>query len=79
MASTNDWSEAEVVRARSEGWRLATTVDNGSTRPYLMIAAAAGKILNDRDAQRLVIEQAKAGSVFHQSALKIMALSRLKK
>lgn len=75
------WSNEDRAAARSEGWRLAETIDMGSKRPYLMVATAmTTKVLGfgtDQLATKYVTQQAQLGGALHQRALAISIRSRM--
>lgn len=73
-----DWTDPDQQRAVLEGWRLADVVDNGQSHLYLMILPTDKRFKNSTQASSLVIERARAGSVFHQRALSVATLSRLR-
>lgn len=65
-------------RANAEGWRLVTTFNNGDTHPLWDIVAFGGKFKSDRDASLAVINAARNGSALHQTAMKLVADSRMR-
>jgi hypothetical protein len=70
------WDSTREQRANSEGWRLATTIDNGDTHPVYDVATYGPKFKHDRDAVNGVIAAARSGSEFHQQALQLVIASR---
>lgn len=64
------------VRAKSEGWRLATTVNSGERHPFYMVAGVAPH--SDKAAIAHVINLARSHSKFHQNALRIAAESLIR-
>lgn len=69
-------SLAEIlVAGQREGWKLTTTIDNGTTRPYYDIV---GLTMSDRDACRFVMRQAKTNSSLHLEAIRLVMHSRAK-
>ena len=74
--ATTSWTAEDAARAKDEGWRMVDVVDNGSARPYVMIAGLGP--LSDRTASTLVLDRAKQGSSFHVAALRFMLMSRLR-
>lgn len=66
--------EIEAAGQR-EGWRLVTTIDNGTTHPYYDIA---GTQFSDAAARQLVAAKAKRNSAVHQEAMRLVMHSRVK-
>jgi len=73
------WDAASSARAAQEGWRLITTIDNGTAHPYFDVAACQGKFRSDAAAQLFVIDAARSGSKFHINALSLVVNSRVRK
>ena len=71
-------TEAEASQARREGWRLADTIDLGSSHVYLLITPTDSRFKNSHSAVAFVVDQARRGSTLHRDALQIMAVSRLR-
>lgn len=63
------WSKPEEQRAATEGWKLVTTFENGSTEPRYEVVPAK--------AMAFIVDRAKGMSVFHLNTLKLLAGSRL--
>ena len=73
-----NWTEVEANQAQREGWRLADTIDNGTSYVYLLITPADARFKNSQTAASFVIDQARRGSGFHREALQLMIVSRLR-
>lgn len=70
------WTDAAAAQARTEGWCLADTIDNGTTHVYSLITPADSRFKNSYQAAAFVVDRARAGSSMHQHALKLVAVSR---
>lgn len=68
----------QQAQANTEGWRLVTTFNNGDTHPLWDIAVFGGKFKSDRAASLAVINAARNGSTLHQTAMKLVADSRMR-
>lgn len=74
-----NWDKTMAERAAVEGWRLITIVDNGTTRPYLMIGRTEQSTLpSDQRAGEHVVHMARQISSLHQHALQLVMQSRVK-
>lgn len=72
------WDPSLIDRAKAEGWKLVTTIDNGTTHPYLMVCSHGGPFPNDLAAGAFVVSRAREGSALHRHALQLVAASRLR-
>lgn len=72
------WTDAASQQARIEGWRLADTIDNGTSHVYLLITPTDTRFKNTYEAAAFVVDRARVGTALHQAALRLMALSRLR-
>ena len=67
--------EALNAVGKTQGWRLVTTIDNGTAHPYWDIAGIG---VPDQQAKRFVLAQAKTGSKTHQQVMQLLLQSRTK-
>jgi hypothetical protein len=75
------WTQAAEAQAHAEGWQLADVIDNGDTHAYRLVMPAGprGKLFkNTQQVTAFVVGCARNGSAFHQQALRLMTLSRLR-
>jgi hypothetical protein len=72
------WDSTHQDRAKAEGWRLVTTINNGDGHPLWDVATHGPRFKDDRTASLAVIDAAKRGGTLHQHALKLVADSRLR-
>ena len=72
------WTELDEQCAATEGWGLADIIDNGDVHVYLLVYPADKRFKNTFQATAFVIERSRTGSVFHQRAMRLMAVSRLR-
>lgn len=72
------WTQEHEAKARAEGWSLSTTIDNGTTHPYLMIIAVGKPFASNQIASRHVLARAHERSELHITALQAVAASRIK-
>jgi hypothetical protein len=61
--------------AASEGWKLVTVIDLGTTHPYWSIF---GVSMSDLAARQHVLKRAKGASRPHIDVLRLVAQSRIK-
>lgn len=74
-----NWDKNMVERARTEGWRLVDTIDNGAAHVYALIARTqTSAFKTDQHATRYVIEQASNDSPLHRHALQLVMASKIK-
>ena len=73
------WTPQQAEQAQAEGWRLADTIDNGTSHVYLTFARAASGtgFKNDHAAGLYVVRRARENSSFHQAALRAVMQSRM--
>ncbi len=71
------WTEQQAQQAKTEGWRLADTIDNGTSQVYLMFATTSGNFKDDIAAGLYVVRRARENSSFHQAALRAVMQSRM--
>lgn len=62
--------------AQAQGWKLVTTVENGTTHPLWDIVRHGGRFTADADAFRAVMDAASRGSAYHREALALVTGSR---
>lgn len=72
------WTDVAQHQARTEGWHLADTIDNGEVHVYLRISPADARFKNSHEAAAHVVEQARRGGKLHQHALQVSAMSRVR-
>lgn len=72
------WTDVAQHQARTEGWLLADTIDNGEVHVYLRISPADARFKNSYEAAAHVVEQARRGGKLHQHALQVSAMSRVR-
>lgn len=60
-------------KAKSEGWKLITTINNGTSKPFWDVA---GINITDRSALQHVVLKAKTGSKLHLEAMRLVMQSR---
>lgn len=73
-----NWDPLMIDKAKAEGWKLVTTIDNGATHPYLMVTRHGGPFPSDLAAGAFVVSQAREGSALHRHALQLVAASRIR-
>ncbi len=74
-----NWDKIMTANAAADGWRLADTIDNGSSHVYLMVARApTSSFKTDRLAAGFVLARARERSPLHVHALQLVAASRIK-
>lgn len=71
------WTDEQQAQAKSEGWRLVETIDNGKTHPYLMVTTHGPRFATEHEAGIFVVRQARLHSSFHQHALRAITQSRV--
>lgn len=72
------WTDVAQFQARTEGWHLADTIDNGEVHVYLRISPVDARFKNTYEAAAHVVEQARRGGKLHQQALQVSTMSRVR-
>lgn len=73
------WDKDMEGRAAKEGWRLVTTIDNGTTHPYYdVVRTPQSGHPDDKTALHLVLGMAQRNSPLHRHAMHLITTSRVK-
>jgi hypothetical protein len=66
------WTDEQQANARSEGWEIVDTIDNGKQVAHMRIYSC-GRFKSHREAEQHVLNQARRASRFHIEALRVVA------
>lgn len=72
------WDKVMAEQAAKEGWRLTTTINNGSTHPfYDVVRMPTSGFKDDKAALHLVLGMANRNSPLHRHAMHLITTSRV--